>query len=107
MNFGDKRIVGIPLTMDVNDLPTCIRYGQGPRHMLNTFNDTMAALRHNENVPLMLDVTGHTHVMGRPGIAWVFDDIMGLVKNSPDVWICTREEMARHVLDNLTEEKQP
>jgi peptidoglycan/xylan/chitin deacetylase (PgdA/CDA1 family) len=107
MNFDDKRIVGIPLTMDVNDLPTCIRYGQGPRHMLNTFNDTMAALRHNENVPLMLDVTGHTHVMGRPGIAWVFDEIMGLVKHSSDVWICTREEMARHVLDNLTEERQP
>jgi peptidoglycan/xylan/chitin deacetylase (PgdA/CDA1 family) len=106
MNFGDKRIVGIPLTMDVNDLPTCIRYGQGPRHMLNTFNDTMAALRHNENVPLMLDVTGHTHVMGRPGVAWVFDDIMGLVKSSPDVWICTREEMARYVLDNLSEERQ-
>ena len=101
MEFGGKRIVGIPLTMDVNDLPTCIRYGQGPRHMLDTFNDTMAALRHNESGPLMLDVTGHTHVMGRPGVAWVFDEIMGLVKNSPDIWICTREEMARHVLDNV------
>lgn len=101
MEFGGKRIVGIPLTMDVNDLPTCIRYGQGPRHMLDTFNDTMAALRHNESGPLMLDVTGHTHVMGRPGVAWVFDEIMGLVKNAPDVWICTREEMARHVLDNV------
>lgn len=101
MEFGGKRIVGIPLTMDVNDLPTCIRYGQGPRHMLDTFNDTMAALRHNESGPLMLDVTGHTHVMGRPGVAWVFDEIMGLVKNAPDIWICTREEMARHVLDNV------
>ena len=29
MDFGGKRIVGIPLTMDVNDLPTCIRYGHG------------------------------------------------------------------------------
>lgn len=100
MDFGGKRIVGIPLTMDVNDLPTCIRYGQGPRHMLDTFNDTFAAMRERETVPLMLDVTAHTHVMGRPSGAWVYDEIMAIVKRTPDVWVCTREEMARYVLDN-------
>jgi peptidoglycan/xylan/chitin deacetylase (PgdA/CDA1 family) len=99
MDFGGKRIVGIPLTMDVNDLPTCIRYGQGPRHMLDTFADTFAAMR-AEPVPLMLDVTAHTHVMGRPSGAWVYDEIMQRVKACDDVWICTREEMARHVLAN-------
>ena len=40
-------------------------------------------------------------MMGRPSGAWVYDDIMGLVKNAPDVWICTREEMARHVLQSI------
>lgn len=100
MHFGDKRIVGIPLTMDVNDLPTCIRYGQGPRHMLDTFKDTFAAMRERERVPLMLDVTAHTHVMGRPSGAWVYDEIMGIVMATPDVWVCTREQMARHVLDS-------
>jgi peptidoglycan/xylan/chitin deacetylase (PgdA/CDA1 family) len=102
MDFGGQRIVGIPLTMDVNDLPTCVRYGQGPRHMLDTFNDTFEAMRHHENVPLMLDVTAHTHVMGRPSSAWVYDEIMRIVKNTPDVWICTREQMARYVLDQLS-----
>ena len=101
MTFGDKRIVGIPLTMDVNDLPICIRYGQGPRHMLDVFNDTFTAMRERETVPLMLDVTAHTHVMGRPSGAWVYDDIMAIVKNAPDVWVCTREEMARHVLQSV------
>ncbi len=98
MDFGGKRIAGIPLTMDVNDLPTCIRYGQGPRHMLDTFKDTFAAMRERESAPLMLDVTAHTHVMGRPSGAWVYDDIMAIVKNTPDVWICTRGEMASYVL---------
>ena len=100
MDFGGQRIVGIPLTMDVNDLPTCIRYGQGPRHMLETFEDTFTAMR-AETVPLMLDVTAHTHVMGRPSGAWVYDAIMARVKATPDVWICTRDEMARHVLQSL------
>jgi len=100
MEFDGRRIVGIPLTMDVNDLPTCIRYGHGPRHMLEAFKDTFAALREHESVPLMLDVTAHTHVLGRPAGAWVYDEIMGLVKAAPDVWICTRADMAQHVLDN-------
>ena len=100
MNFGGKRIVGIPLTMDVNDLPICIRYGHSPRHMLDAFNDTFAAMRHHETVPLMLDVTAHTHVMGRPSGAWVYDEIMAIVKSTPDVWVCTRSEMAAHVLAN-------
>ena len=100
MNFDGHRIVGIPLTMDVNDLPTCIRYGQGPRHMLETFDYTFAAMR-AENAPLMLDVTAHTHVMGRPSGAWVYDEIMAKVKACDDVWICTREEMARYVLETI------
>ncbi len=98
MDFDGKRIVGIPLTMDVNDLPTCIRYGHGPRHMLDAFNDTFSALRDFEKVPLMLDVTAHTHVMGRPSGAWVYSEIMGIVAKSPDVWVCTRQQMAQHVL---------
>lgn len=101
MDFGGHRIVGIPLTMDVNDLPICIRYGLGARHMLDTFHDTVAAMRERETAPLMLDVTAHTHVMGRPSGAWVYDEIMAQVKAMPDVWICTREEMARHVLATL------
>jgi peptidoglycan/xylan/chitin deacetylase (PgdA/CDA1 family) len=100
MDFGGKRIVGIPLTMDVNDLPTCVRYGQGPRHMLNVFEDTFAALR-AESAPLMMDVTAHTHVMGRASGAWVYEEIIRRVKDAGDVWICTREQMARHVLDTL------
>jgi len=99
LNYGGKRIVGIPLTMDVNDLPTTIRYGNAPRAMLEQFNDVFAAMREREQVPLILDVTAHTHVFGRPSGAWVYDEIMGIVKNTSDVWITTRAEMARYVLE--------
>ncbi len=101
MNFDGKRIVGIPLTMDVNDLPTCIRYGQGPRHMLDTFQDCFDAYRDHETAPLLLDVTAHTHVLGRPSGAWVYDEIIGRVLAADDVWVCTREEMARYVLASI------
>lgn len=102
MNFEGKKIVGIPLTMDINDLPTCIRYGQGPRHMLNMFEDTFKAMHEREqgSGPLFIDVTAHTHVMGRFSGAWVYEDIIKAVKNAPGVWICTREQMAEYVLAN-------
>jgi len=99
LNYAGRRIVGIPLTMDVNDLPTTIRYGNAPRAMLEQFNDVFTAMRERETVPLMLDVTAHTHVFGRPSGAWVYDEIMGIVKNTSDVWVTTREEMARYVLE--------
>jgi len=87
--------------MDVNDLPTSIRYGNAPRHMLETFEDTLHAMTEREHVPLMLDVTAHTHVFGRPSGAWVFDEIMARVQARGDVWVCTRQEMAQYVLEQV------
>ena len=94
---GGRRLVAIPLTMDVNDLPHSIRYGNPPRALLELFTDTLAAARRDE-VPLMIDVTAHTHVYGRAFGAWVFGEAMRLAQRARDVWIGTRAEMARHVL---------
>jgi hypothetical protein len=103
MEFDSGRIVGIPLTMEVNDLPICIRYSHAPRHMLEVCQDTFSTMRERESVPLMLDVTAHAHVMDRASGAWVYDSIMEVVKKAPDVRICTRAQIARHVLDNTPE----
>jgi peptidoglycan/xylan/chitin deacetylase (PgdA/CDA1 family) len=98
MHFGSYRLVGIPLTMDVNDLPTCVRYGHPPRALLTAFDDALMALCERETGPLMLDVTAHTHVLGRPAGAWVYDEVMRRTRSRDDVWITTRAQMARHVL---------
>jgi hypothetical protein len=58
-----------------------------------------------ETVPLMLDVTAHTHVMGRPSGAWVYDEIMA--KATSDLWLCTREEMANCVLASTLNSLMP
>ena len=67
-------------------------------HMLEAFRDTFAAMRERESAPLMLDVTAHCHVLGRPSGAWVYDEIMALVAKHPEVWVCTRKAMAEYVL---------
>jgi len=96
-----RRLVGIPLTMDMNDLPMCVRYGQAPRAMLELFDDTVRAARERETRALMLDVTAHTHVFGRASGAWVYEEIIERAKAMPDVWIATRMEIAQHVLATM------
>lgn len=91
---GRHDIVRIPLIMDVNDLPSAIRYGNNARAMLQQFEDAFAALLHRETGPAVLDVTIHTHVYGRPAGAWVFDEIMRQVKATPYVWCGTRLQAA-------------
>lgn len=101
MEFGDRRLVAIPLTMDVNDLPWCVRYGHPPAGLLQVFRETLEALRHRERRAVMMDATAHTHVFGRSSGAWVFDDMMRHAREFEDIWIATREQMARHVLGYL------
>ena len=101
MHFGACRLVGIPLTMDVNDLPTCVRYGHPPRALIGAFEDALQGLCGRESGPLMLDVTAHTHVLGRPAGAWVYEEILQRALARQDLWITTRAEMARHVLARI------
>jgi peptidoglycan/xylan/chitin deacetylase (PgdA/CDA1 family) len=97
---GGRDIVRIPLIMDVNDLPSAIRYGNNARAMLEQFEDAFVAVQDRETRPVMLDVTIHTHVYGRPAGAWVFDEIMRRVKAASDVWTGTRLEAAQHLLSH-------
>jgi hypothetical protein len=93
-----KRIVGIPLTMDVNDLPHVIRYGNSPASLIEQFKSVLANARRADSAPFMLDVTAHTHVFGRPAGAWAYDAMIKLALAEQDVWIGTREEIAKHAL---------
>src|SRR4051812_39402127 len=94
MDFGGKRIAGIPLTMDVNDLPICVRYGQGPRPHAGHFHRPLGRAARPRARAADGGRDGAHACDGPPLGAWVYDEIMGIVKRSPDVWICTREQMA-------------
>jgi peptidoglycan/xylan/chitin deacetylase (PgdA/CDA1 family) len=96
-HVGDKRIVGISLTMDVNDLPWVIRYGNAPGGLIEVFRQTLEAAR-RETRAICFDATAHTHVFGRSAGAWVFEEQMKIARQHDDVWIATRAEIAKHVL---------
>lgn len=86
-------IVAIPLTMEVNDMPMSMRYGNLPNRMVELFKSTMDWMVRNEPGAGMLDITIHTHVYGRPSGAAVFDELLRIAQSYSDVWIATRDEI--------------
>jgi peptidoglycan/xylan/chitin deacetylase (PgdA/CDA1 family) len=98
--FDTGRIVAIPLTMEINDLPHAMRFGRSPRQYVELFDDLLAAaLEQGEAV--MIDVTAHAHVYGRPAGARAYEAIAKKATARDDLWIATRGEIAVHVRKTL------
>jgi peptidoglycan/xylan/chitin deacetylase (PgdA/CDA1 family) len=100
-HFDRSRIVAIPLTMEVNDMPLYVRYGNAPSAFLEIFKDNLKRALEDEKTALSIDVTAHTHVFGRSSGAWVYEACAEIAKASSEVWIGTRGEIAEHVLTHL------
>jgi peptidoglycan/xylan/chitin deacetylase (PgdA/CDA1 family) len=95
--FGGAKIVAIPLSTDVNDMPS-MKYGHPPRHMLETFEDVLERVTKHERGPVVIDATVHAHIFGRPHGAHYFERIVEIASKSPEIWVPTRLEIAEHVL---------
>ena len=96
--FEQGRLVAIPLTMEINDLPHAMRFGRSPRQFIDAFDDQLASALSVRAEAMIIDVTAHAHVYGRPAGAWAFEEIVRKVRARDDVWVATRGEVAHHVL---------
>jgi peptidoglycan/xylan/chitin deacetylase (PgdA/CDA1 family) len=96
--FEQGHLVAIPLTMEINDLPHAMRFGRSPRQFIEAFDDQLAHALSHEREAMIIDVTAHAHVYGRPSGAWAFEEIITKVRERDDVWVATRAELARHVI---------
>jgi hypothetical protein len=94
---GADRIVAIPLTMEINDLPHAMRFGRSPAQYVELFDAALARMRKDEGEAVMLDVTAHAHVYGRPAGSWAFEAVAAKVGSYDDVWLATKGEIAAHV----------
>ena len=95
--FGGQRIVAIPLSTDVNDMPF-MKYGNAPRMMLDSFEENLEIARAG-SAPTLIDVTVHAHIFGRPRGAHYFEKIVARAAAAQDVWVATRAEIADFMLE--------
>jgi len=93
--FGDKKLVAIPFTMEVNDMPLYVRYGNAP----NTYNQNLHRILDKwyatHDGVACLDVTVHAHVFGRPYGAIEFEEALDTITSLKWIWIPTHEEVAK------------
>ena len=97
LSFGQRKIVAIPLSYDVNDMPS-MKYGNPPAMMLDAFNEVIDIARAHEDELRIIDVTGHAHIFGHHRGAHYYEKIIERAVSAPDVWVGTRAQIADHVL---------
>jgi hypothetical protein len=98
--FGEKRLVAIPFTNEVNDLSTVMRYGNPPQAYNAKLQRLLDKWYRVHDVVGCLDVTVHAHCFGRPYGAVEFEEALSTVTSLEWVWIPTHEEIAQLYLDS-------
>ena len=98
VSHGNKRIVAIPLSYDVNDMPS-MKYGHPPRMMLKSYNEVIEIARAGDSELRIIDVTSHAHIFGHHRGAHFYERIIEQAMSSPDIWVGTRAEIADHLLN--------
>jgi peptidoglycan/xylan/chitin deacetylase (PgdA/CDA1 family) len=96
-SFGESRIVALPLSTDVNDMPS-MKYGNPPRAMLEAFEEHLDRVTKRESRPVIIDATVHAHIFGRPHGAHYYERIMEIAARTPEIWVATRKQIADHIL---------
>jgi peptidoglycan/xylan/chitin deacetylase (PgdA/CDA1 family) len=96
VNHGNKRIVAIPLSYDVNDMPS-MKYGHPPRMMLESYDEVIDIARAGGELRI-IDVTSHAHIFGHHRGAYFYEKIVERAVSSPDIWVATRAEIADYLL---------
>ena len=98
--FDGGRLLAIPLTVEINDLSHSMRFGRTPQQFVEMFDYFLdGSLEHDDDLTI-IDVLVHTHCYGRPIGAWAFEDIIRRCVGRDDIWITTRDNIARYIIDN-------
>ena len=69
-------IVGLPFTMEINDFPLLVRYGNEPEAFVRTLKSLLDGWRSIRSPFAAVDLTAHAHVFGRPAGAMAFKSAM-------------------------------
>ncbi len=87
-------ILTIPFTMEVNDFPLCVRYGNAPAAFTRVLASILDGWAEIGSPVACLDLTAHAHVFGRPAGLIVFKEALRMVAQSPSAWLTHHAQLA-------------
>jgi allantoinase len=99
----DKPLLMVPYTLDTNDMrfATAQGFNTGEQffHYLKDAFDVL--YREGEYQPKMLSIGLHCRIIGRPARMAGLQRFIEYVQGHEHVWLCTREQIARHWKENF------
>lgn len=89
-------ITAVPFTMEVNDMPLSVRYGNEPEAFSRTVARILEGWPAISRRPACLDITVHAHVYGRPMGAIEFARSLALVQRHCErAWLTEHDQLGR------------
>lgn len=99
----DKPLLMVPYTLDTNDMrfatPQGFNSGEQFYQYLKDAFDVLYA--EGETSPKMLSIGLHCRLIGRPARMMALKRFIEYVQKHEKVWLCTREQIARHWLEHF------
>jgi putative urate catabolism protein len=101
---GKKKQLIIPYTLDNNDMRFATNQGFNTGdHFFNYLKDSFDTLYdEGKTSPKMMSVGLHCRLIGRPGRIQSLKKFLDYVLKFDDIWICKREEIAKHWIENYS-----
>ncbi len=99
---GKKKQLMIPYTLDNNDMRFLTNQGFNfGEQFFNYLKDSFDTLYEegNDN-PKMMSIGLHCRIIGKPGRIQSLKKFLDYIKNKDKVWVCKREEIANHWINN-------
>ena len=87
-------ILGMPFTMEVNDMPLYVRYGNEPAAFSRTLERIVSGWPRLGSPFGCLDITVHAHVFGRPYGAIALLDALEVVRRAEWCWVTSHAGLA-------------
>ncbi len=95
LSLPEGKLVAVPFTMEVNDMPLYVRYGNEPMAFSRIFQRLVEGFARLARRPACIDLTVHAHVFGRPAGALAFIEALEIAQRSAEfVWLTHHAELA-------------
>jgi len=97
-----KTLIIMPRLNYANDLSLLFNAKNPARFYFDSFKAAFDWLyaEGQAGAPKLIDCLVHAHIGGRPNIIGIFEECIRYAKGFPDVWFCTKGEIAKWYLDN-------
>ena len=102
VNIAENSHLVIPYTNDVNDTKffSPAGYSSGEDFFVYLRDSFDILYKEGATAPKMMSVGLHARIVGRPGRIAALSRFLDHVQGHKDVWICRREDIARHWIEN-------